>query len=230
MTPSQVEMEQKKTLEQEVKPLILKTANLCVKSQEDKEILIKEIKTANELKDRIEERFHPTENKEKARKVYEALLATEHEFYDPIDEFLSSGKKAIKRYETEEAIRIQREAQLAEAKRQDIERKEKERLEEKARKAEEKGKVEQAEALREQAETVVVQPVFTPPPKTAAKLVWKAKVKNMFALCRSIADGLIPFNVLKVSQSDLNSWAKGHDGKTDVPGIEFYQEAATRIA
>jgi hypothetical protein len=136
----------------------------------------------------------------------------------------------VKNYDRDEAIRIQREAEIAEAKRREEERKERERLEAMAKKAEEKGKVEKAETLREQAETVTIAPTFTTPPQPVKKLVWRARVTNPLQACKSIAEGLIPFTVVDFKQSALNDFSKSYDGKTKIAGLEFYQEVSSRIA
>lgn len=221
-----LEPEQKETIETEINPALQKAKSLIVKTQEHRSDAVSFIKTLKTMKEKIEERFHPTSNKKKAYEVYEDLLQTEHAFYDPIDEAVKIANGAVKTFDTSEAIRVQREAQAAEAKRQEEERRQREKLEADARKAEEKGKFEKAETLREQAENVTVAPSFAPPPVATKKLIWKAKVSSLFLLCKAIASGQVPFSVIEIRLSALNDWAKGYDGKTKIDGIEFYQETS----
>lgn len=227
MTPSMT-VEQEKEIQTEVLPALAKARSLVVKDQEDRTLAKSFVESLKKLKENIEERFSPTANKKKAYGVYEALLAAEHAFYDPIDEAISVTNKTVKQFDTQEAIKVQRAAQEAEAKMQEAVRLERKRLLEKARKAEEKGKGEKAEVLREQAETVTVQPTFVPT-QAVKKLVWKARITNLFSVCQAIAKGQVPFSVVEVRVSALNDFAKGYDGKTKIEGIEFYQEASSRI-
>lgn len=224
-----LETEQKHVIETEISPLLSKASSLVVKSHDDRFSAVSFIKSLKEMKDRIEERFHPTRNKQAAYKAYEVALETEKSFYSPIDEAVKISNAAVKTFDTNEAIRVMREAREAEAKRQESERKEREKLEEQARKAEEKGKVEKAEVLREQAQSVTVAPSFTPTPVSTKKLIWKCKVTNLFFLCKAIASGQVPFSVVEVRASALNDFAKNHDGKTKIEGLEFYQESNGRI-
>lgn len=227
---TQLNKEQEQVIQQEISPLLQTAKTLVIKNQDQRGDAVLFVKKLKELKEKIEERYHPTRNKQTAYRAYEEALETEKAFYTPIDEAVKISNTAVKTFDTAEALTIQRQAQEAEAKRQEAERIEREKLEAKAKKAEEKGKVEQAEVLREQAENVTVAPKFTPPPAAAKKLVWKARVTNLFALCKAIASGQVPFSVVEVRISALNDFAKNYDGKTKIDGLEFYQEANSRVA
>ena len=148
----------------------------------------------------------------------------------PIDAAIKTVGDTIKTFDRDEALRIQKEQELAEAKRREEERKERERIEEQARKAEEKGKVEKAEALREQEQKVSIAPTFTPPPQPVKKLIWKARVVNPLLACQSIGSGVVPTSVVEFKQAALNDLGKMYDGKTKIPGFDFYQDVASRIA
>jgi hypothetical protein len=284
MTQVILQPEEKQTIETEITPLALRANNLIVKNREERGALASDIKAAADLKEKIEEKFHPTSNKVKARETYEAALDTEKQFYEPINRFITAGKGAIKHFDTQEAIKIQREerearereeqkereaqaqreaearaAQEAEEKRlieefQKIEdeRKQKEELAKKAtesgnskvagiaarevakldqelKKTQEEGQ-RRLDEIKEKAEAPVMEVLkFNKPAKASAKLVWKARVKNPLLACRSVGDGLIPFSAVEFKQSALNDLGKNYDGKTPVPGIEFYQEASSRI-
>jgi len=228
MTTSQLTTEQQKTIDTEISPIIREARSLIVKSSDDREYAVGFVKKLKHLRERIEERFHPTSNKQQIYKTYQAAVDTEHAFYDDIDTAGKVTKTLVSKFNLEESLKAQREAAAAEAKRLEAERKEREKLEAQAKKAEEKGKTEKAEVLREQAETVQVAPVFTPSRETK-KLVWKARVTNMMQLCKAIGEGQVPYSVLEVRQSALNDFAKGHNGKSPVPGLTFHQEVSTRI-
>lgn len=228
MTTLQLEPEQKQFHETEISPALERARGLVVKNADQRFVAAAFIKSLKELKDKIEERFHPTKNKQQAYKTYEDLLETEKAFYGPIDEAVKISTATVKTFDTNEAQRVQREAQEAEAKRLDEERKQREKLDAKAVKAEEKGQTEKAETLREQAANVSVAPSFAPP-VASKKLVWKVKVTNLFGLCKAIAAGQVPFSCVEVRQSALNDFAKNYDGKTKVEGLEFFQESAGRI-
>lgn len=222
-------LEQKQVLTNEIEPIIQKARALVVKTPEQRTEAVSFADYIKDFKEKIEERFHPTKNKQTAYKAYDDALATEKAFYGPLDEAAKIAKETIKLFDREEAIKAQKAAELAEAKRQEEERKAREKLEEQARKAEEKGKTEKAEALREQAQTVTVAPSFAPAPAATKKLVWKARVSNPLLACKSIGEGLIPFNAVDFKQTALNDLGKNYDGKSKIPGIEFYQDVNGRI-
>jgi hypothetical protein len=223
-----IQEEQKKTIEQEILPLQQRTASLVVKSHEERASLSQDVRNAEDLMRRIEERFHPTANKESAHSAYKAALDTEKAFYGPITAFIESAKRAGRKWDTDEAIRVENERKIADAKRRDAENKKSNDLIEKAADAEKEGKPEVAEALLEQAATPPM-PAFTPPPVAVKKLIWKARVLNVQALCRAIAAGTVPFSVVEIRQSQLNDFAKGYDGQTKIDGLQFYKESVGRI-
>ena len=88
---------------------------------------------------------------------------------------------------------------------------------------------ENAAILQDQAETVQVEPKFTPPPTPVKKLIWKARILSVKIVCRSIGEGLLPFQMVEIKPSVLNEIGKNYDGKTRIPGLEFYQDVNGRI-
>ena len=223
------QLEEKQVIETEIAPMLERARTLTVKTSEDRAFAVSTVKSLKEMRERIEETFHPTANREKALRVYQALKDSENAFYTPIDEAEKLTKAAIKTFDTAEAIKAQREADRLEAERRDKEAKERAKLEAKAEKELDKGNEAKAEQLLEQAENVQVAPSFTPPPAAVKKLVTKARVTNMTKLCKLIADGVIPFSVVEVNQAQLNAWAKTQDPKTKLDGVEFSQESNGRI-
>lgn len=228
METATMEMEQKQVIETEIAPMLERAKSLVIRSQEDRRFAAETVKSFKEMRERIEDVFHPTKNKQTAYKAYTDALDSEKAFYGPIDEAEKLTKAAIKTFDTQEAIKAQKEAELAEAKRRDEEAKRAEKLEAQAQKAEERGNIEKAEALREQAQAPVA-PSFTPPPTGTKKLTTKAEVINRMKLCKLIAEGVIPFSVIEINQAQLNAWAKTQDPKAQFDGIRLYQEANGRV-
>lgn len=223
--------DEKAIIQREVTPMLERAKSIVVRNEEQKQEAVSFVKEINQFKEKLEERFHPTENKKKTYEAYQSALQTEKAFYAPCDEAATIVKNTVKKYDCEEALKAQRAAREAEARRLEEERKERERLEAQAKKAEEKGKVEKAEALREQAEIVTVAPSFTPAAQPTKKLVWKARVVNPLLACKSIGEGIAPTSLVEFKQSELNALGKYYDGKTPIPGFAFYQDVANaRIA
>lgn len=225
----ELELEHKKVIDSEIAPMLQSARSLIVKDNGQRNTAVSIIKKFKDFKEKIEERFKPTANKEKAYKVYKDLIETEKAFYEPIDESIKIITSTVKQFDTTEAIRVQMEQEEAEAKRKDEEEKQREKLNEKAQKAEDRGDLNKAETLREQAENVTVLPKIAPPIQPVKKLIWKAKVTNLFLLCKAIASGQVPFSVVEVRQSALNDFAKNYDGKTKIEGIEFVQDVSGRV-
>jgi len=211
-------------LKTEIVPSLNKAKYFIVKCDNDRENAVMFTKTLKELKASVEEKLHPTANKKKAYESYKAALDTENALYNPIDDSIAIVIKKIKSYDTAEALKAQELAAKAEAARLEKERIEREKLLEKAKSMEEKGKIEKAEMLKEQADSVNIAPDFNINLKQTKDLVWKADVTNMFQLCKSIAEGKVPFNVVEVKQSALNNFAKTYDGKSEIAGLSFYQQ------
>lgn len=224
-----LEPAQKEAIEQEVSPLIDQAHALVVRNDEQRTLAVTFGKNLKELKVRIEERFHPTANREKALKLWQESKDTENAFYKPIDDAIETVKKTITAFDREEAIKQQRAADEAAAKQEEERRKEEAKLLKKAETAQKNGHTEKAEAFLEQAENVTVKPVFIPN-KDVKKLVWKARVVNQFLACKSIGEGLIPFTAVEFKQASLNDLGKAYESnKQAIPGIAFYQDVNGRI-
>lgn len=151
--PMEIEVEKRQTIEFEVSPLERRAGTLVVRTSEDRVTLVHDIKDAEALKERIEEKFHPTANKVAAREVYEGALDTEKQFYAPIDLFITNGKRAVKVWDTNETLRIQRQQREEQDKKDQAEREEKARREAEAKaaqEAEEKRQLEEFERLEKE--------------------------------------------------------------------------------
>lgn len=148
-----IEGEEKQTLELEVMPLRNKAISLVVKSHDERAMVVTDVKNARVLREKIEERFHPTANKVAAYEVYQATLDTEKQFYEPIDLFIKNGTQAVKSWDTSETLRIQRQQREEQDKKDQAEREEKAKrdAEEKAAiESEEKRQLEEFERLEKE--------------------------------------------------------------------------------
>lgn len=221
--------DQELAINNEVLPLTKQAMAITVSSKSDRDLASFFVDNVKKFKADIEQRFHPTANKKQAYEAYQSALDTEKAFYDPLDNCVKIVTATVKEYDRKEAIAQQQIIAAADAKRREEERKERERLEAQAQKAEAKGNVEKAEALREQAETVSAAPVFTPTTQPVKKLITKARVTNMVKLCALIVAGEIPYNVVEVSLSNLNAWAKTQEASKKYEGIELYQDVNSRV-
>ena len=229
METATMEMEQKQVIETEIAPRLQEAREFLIKTPEDRAFAASRLKEVDSILERLDSKFQFTELKEKSLRAYQAAQGIFKAFTEPGQAVKDAWKLNIKGFDTRLAIQAQKEAELAEAKRRDQEAKAQEALLEKAAKEDAKGNHEKAATLLEQAEAPVVAPSFAPPPPAVKKLVTKAEVTNMTQLCRLIAEGVIPFSVVEVNQSQLNAWAKTQDVKREYAGIRLFQESAGRV-
>lgn len=96
--------EPKVVLETQVPALRRQASEIVVKTPEDRSAAELFVKQLRELKVEIEERFHPTKNKQDARKVYEQLMDAEKAFYVPIDEAIETVRGTVKTYDRKAAL------------------------------------------------------------------------------------------------------------------------------
>lgn len=153
-------------------------------------------------------------------------------FFTPRIDALAATETAIKRgmlkFDDEQA-RIAREAAAKEAERV---RKEQEALAAKAAKLEASGKTEQADAMRENAAAIVAAPVAVAEPVSTAgtskRTIYSAKVTDLMALVKAVADGRAPLNVLAPDQKVLDGMARALKDafKGQYPGVELVTEVS----
>ncbi len=103
---------------------------------------------------------------------------------------------------------------------------ERERLQVRAQKAEDKGQTEKAQVLAEQAATVVAAPVAELPKSAAGttRKVWTGKVLNAQAVCKLIADGVIPSTCIEFKQAELNKLASQWKATRQFEGLLFNED------
>lgn len=96
--------ESKEVTETQVPAIREKAKSLAVIDTASRGIAESFVKRLRELKVVIEERFHPTRNKEDARKVWENLVQAEKAFFVPIDEAIEIVRATVKQYDRKAAI------------------------------------------------------------------------------------------------------------------------------
>lgn len=116
---------------------------------------------------------------------------------------------------------------IAEAEAAEKQRKEREKLEAQADKARAKGQIEKAEALEVQSVTQVS--VVAPAPQrvsgVSVRKSWVAEVTDPIAVCKLIAEGLIPPTVLDFKQSELNKIASTWQNSKEFAGLKISQQS-----
>jgi hypothetical protein len=123
----------------------------------------------------------------------------------------------------------------------DRRRREEARLREEARKAEEQARLEEAlrleaehepelaAAVLEQPAAVVLPPVLPPAPKVdgiSTRKLYRAEVTDVRALCRGIADGSVPLNLVAPNQTALNQMAVALKDSFAVAGCRVVVETS----
>jgi hypothetical protein len=149
--------------------------------------------------------------------------------YRPVKKQLESAKAA-----TRAAMSKFVAAQKAEERRKQIEAeqaaaKEREKLRKKAQKAAEKGdhtKAAEIEQAADEVETEVIEPEVSAPTGMVTTERWVGKVVNVKEMCKAIADGVIPEDVIEVKQARLNELARALKKTATMPGLDFYAEVS----
>jgi hypothetical protein len=229
----ETEIELKTVLEKEVPQIVRQANDFEVKTIEDRSALNSIRKAMREKLKDLDERFHFTLTRTKAKEAYDQAQKMLRAFTDPFDQADEILKGKGQRFDTAILIKQQEDQKKADAAQREAERKEREKKEAQAEKELAKGNVEKAEALLDAADTVTVARKFTPTALpvsgSSAKLVWKARIKDPLAVCRAIADGKLWLNMIEFNQVALNRFAEGCKGQAKIEGLEFVQEAQSRL-
>ena len=104
-------------IQTEIAPLTHQARALVVTDPASRSLAVIFIDRLKDLKEKIEERFKPTQNKTNAFRTYEGTLKTEKAFYAPIDEALTIAKKNIGSFDLSESLRVRREQEEIKRKR-----------------------------------------------------------------------------------------------------------------
>ena len=175
-------------------------------------------KTIKDMMKEIEDTFNPII--EQAHKAHKKALEQKAKYYSPLDQASRNVKKLMSDYDEE-----QRRIAEAEAR----------RLQEIARKAEEERRLQEAilaeeAGEKEEAAAILEEPVYVPPvqvQKATPKLqggpvyreVWSARVTDIRALCRAVADGKASPECVMGNMPTLNRMATALKATMQIPGV-----------
>lgn len=181
---------------------ILKDAKTKVKALEERRKLI--TKPLDDAKASVMELFRPATT---------ALTQLEKTLKPKISKFIDDQEAARRKIEAEaeEKARIARD-----------------KLEAKAEKMRDNGKTEQAEALEMRAATTVASAPAVYSQKISSVSVrktWVADVTDTLAVCRAIADGLLPPTIIEFKQAELNRLAATWQNTRAFDGLNIYQKS-----
>ena len=173
---------------------------------------------------RVEEYWKPL--KDSAYKAWKAVTAKERAILDPLSTAETTVKGKMAAYQMEQKAKA--EAIRAEAER--LKREETERLLKKAQEKEAAGDafgaditLAQAEVIESSAPVAEIQHAKTQ--GISNRKVWKARITDEAKVPVSVA-GVV---FRPVDESALNKFAKLTDGKTPIPGVEFYQDIVMSV-
>lgn len=175
-------------------------------------------KTIKDMMKEIEDTFNPIIDQ--AHKAHKKALEQKAKYYSPLDQASRNVKKLMSDYDEE-----QRRIAEAEAR----------RLQEIARKAEEERRLQEAilaeeAGEKEEAAAILEEPVYVPPvqvQKATPKLqggpvyreVWSARVTDIRALCRAVADGKASPECVMGNMPTLNRMATALKATMQIPGV-----------
>jgi len=175
-------------------------------------------KTIKDMMKEVSDTFDPII--EQAHKAHKKALEQKAKYYSPLDQASRNVKKLMSDYDEE-----QRRIAEAEAR----------RLQEIARKAEEERRLQEAilaeeAGEKEEAAAILEEPVYAPPvqvQKATPKLqggpvyreVWSARVTDIRALCRAVADGKASPECVMGNMPTLNRMATALKATMQIPGV-----------
>ena len=162
--------------------------------------------------------------------IKKPVLAAEKEHMNPLEE----QKLRLGREITSWDIKVRRE-------REEEERKAREEAEKQAREDQLQRAVElEAAGELQQAEAILDEPVYVPPviiqsvtaPKVqgkVAKTTYKARVTDLKALIKAVADGKAPIGALVANESFINNRARDDKENFSIPGCELVRDETTHF-
>jgi hypothetical protein len=219
-------------IEQKTTDIVLAANKMVITNQEQYDLCSVFIVGIKELMRQVDETFD--KNIADAYALHKSLVATKKKHSDPLKEAeaIVKGKSIAwieeqRRKEEESQRKAEEEAAKAEAKR-------KADLEEQAKAWEAKGNVAKAEERRAMADQVIVpvkdvQPTFTQAQGQTVRSSWKCEVIDMVALCRLIADGVLPPIMVQPNQSKLDGLARTMTNTKNYPGLKFTEEKTLSV-
>jgi hypothetical protein len=154
-----------------------------------------------------------------AFKAHKDLVAEKKTHQSPLQTAEALIKRAMLGYQFAE----EHKRREAEARAQEVARKERERLEAQAAKAAEKGKVEKAEALQAAAASVIAPTIAPTVQKIAGistRTTYRAEVVDKMELVKAVAAGTVPLNALDANMTFLNNQARAMKDTLAYPGVK----------
>lgn len=226
--PGSAYEERRVALRAEYGPIILAASKITVDS-------VEAYKKANEFGRLLQAASKETEAFFKEVKVQidaikKPVLAAEKEHINPLEE----EKLRLGREITNWDIKVRRE-------REEEERKAREEAEKQAREEQLQRAVElEAAGELQQAEAILDEPVYVPPviiqaptaPKTVGKVsrvTYRAKVTDLKALVRAVADGKAPLGAIMANESYINKQAGNDKENFSMPGCELVRDEASHF-
>ncbi|HQR20078.1 MAG TPA: hypothetical protein PKV98_04385 [Burkholderiaceae bacterium] len=183
---------------------------------------------ANEQLGLVKSRYKAIEAQRKAivdpiNKAKDAVQALFKPVLDDLTAAEGVYKGAMLTFQQEQR-RIQQEEQ---ARLDEANRKERERLEKQAAKAAEKGHTEKAEVLAATA-AVMMAPIATStyvePKGLSTRKVWKARVTDKTALIKAIIENPAFLNLIEIDTGALDRLVRAMEGRVPLAGVECYEE------
>jgi hypothetical protein len=181
----------------------------------------------NDLIKKIQAEFAPS--KSAAHKAHRSITQFEGRVLAPLVDRLKMTKRGMTTWH-----------ELLENQRRAASRREQERI---RREADDR-RIEEAAALEEAGESAAADAVLdAPEPEPPAVIApapvkhagvviakrWKGRVENLEAFLAEAAKDPRLHRFIMIDAPELNRFAVHTKGKTNVPGVEFYQEAQTRL-
>lgn len=149
-------------------------------------------------------------------------------FFKPATERLEKAEAAIKNAMIAFNRKREQERREAQARIDEAARKERERLAKLAEKQRESGKQERAAVTEQRAANVQpVEVADAAPPKVegvAMRTTWKAEVRDLAALVRSVAAGEHGIELLQPNMQVLNVLARAQKEELSIPGVAAVSE------
>jgi hypothetical protein len=147
-------------------------------------------------------------------------------FFAPPLNFLSTAENILKGKLDAWDKEQKRLAAVEQARLDEIARKEREKLEVKAARVEQKSP-EKAQSIRQQAACIVAPMVQVDVPKVAglsSRKNYKAKVTDLMALVKAVAEGKAPLAYVMANEVTLNKMAKALKEQMSIPGVELVED------
>lgn len=175
--------------------------------------------------------------KDNAHQAWKGIVSREKEMLTPIDDARKRLASGVNQYLTEERRRLEAEQRKADAERRRREEEERKKIEAEAEKALDSGDESQAEKLLQEAESYtapadIVQPeiektVHSDTGTVSQVIDVHVEVVDLPALCREIAEGRAPENLVKTELGRIKTYIKVNQ-LDRFPGLRIEEVVSAR--